>query len=196
MVKVTVADIIKQERKDEEGHTHAQCVIVLQDEKGRRALPMWIGLHEGSIIAMGLNEFSFPHGRPLTLNFFVNLLQTIGAEVDEVRVEALKGMIYYGIVKIRSGKNVSEVDARPSDAIALAVLTGSPIFVAEDVLKRAGLDIPPAAGVLTERKGIESIIKEIEEEQRQVQEIPKSRQLSEEDIKKLHKELIAAVYGS
>jgi bifunctional DNase/RNase len=196
MIKVTVADVIKQERKDEEGRTHAQCVIVLQDEAGKRALPMWIGPHEGSIIAMGLNEFSFQHRRPLTMNFLVSLLQAIDAEVDEVRVEALKGTTYYGIVKIHCGKNVSEVDARPSDAIALAVLTGSPMFVAEDVLERTGTDILPTAGVLTERKGVESIIKEIEELQRQAQEAPKSRPLSGEDIKKLHEEVIAAVFSS
>jgi RNA polymerase sigma factor (sigma-70 family) len=196
MIKVTVADVIKQERKDEEGRTHAQCVIVLQDEAGKRALPMWIGPHEGSIIAMGLNEFSFQHRRPLTMNFLVSLLQAIDAEVDEVRVEALKGTTYYGIVKIHCGKNVSEVDARPSDAIALAVLTGSPMFVAEDVLERTGTDIPPTAAGLTERKGVESILKEIEEAQRQAQEAPKSRPLSGEDIKKLHEEVIAAVFSS
>ena len=196
MIKVTIADVIKQERKDEEGHTHELCVIVLQDEAGKRALPIWIGPHEGSIIAMGLTEFSFQHRRPLTMNFFVNLLQAIDADVEEVRVEALKGMTYYGIVKIRCGKNVSEVDARPSDAIALAVLTGSPIFIAEDVLERIGTDIPPAARITSERKGVESILKEIEESQHQAQEIPKNRKLSGEDIKQLHKEVIAAVYDS
>ena len=196
MIKVTVADVIKQDRKDEEGRTHAQCVIVLQDEVGKRALPMWIGPREGEVIAMGLNEFSFPHGRPLTMNFFVNLLQTIGAEVEEVHVESLKGMTYYGIVKIRSGKKVSEVDARPSDAIALAVLTGAPIFVAEEVFKHAGSDIPPAAGIVSERKGVEKILEEIEEVQRQSQETTKKNPLSEEDVKKLHKEVIAAVFNS
>ncbi|HEY94033.1 MAG TPA: sigma-70 family RNA polymerase sigma factor [Dehalococcoidia bacterium] len=196
MIKVTVADVIKQERKDEEGRTQAQCVIVLQDEVGKRALPMWIGSHEGDIIAMGLNEFSFPHRRQLTMNFFVNLLQTINAQVEEVRVEVLKGMTYYGIVKIRCGKNVSEVDARPSDAIVLAVLTGAPIFVAEDVFERTGADIPPAVGILSERKGVQSILKGIEEEQRQVQEISKKRPLSGEDIKKLYEEVITAVYNS
>ncbi|UCC16838.1 MAG: bifunctional nuclease family protein [Dehalococcoidales bacterium] len=196
MVKVTIADVIKQERKDEEDRTHVQCVIVLQDEAGKRALPIWIGPHEGSIIAMGLSEFSFPHRRPLTMNFFVNLLQTIDAEVEEVRVEALKEMTYYGIVKIRCGKTVSEVDARPSDAIALAVLTGSPIFVAEDVFARAGSDIPPAARIISERKGVEDILKEIEEAQRQAQEVPMKPQLSGEDIKKLHKEVIAVVFRS
>ena len=197
MIKVTVADVIRQERKDEQGRTHEQCVIVLQDEAGKRALPMWIGTHEAEIIAMGLNEFSFPHRRPLTINFFINLLQTINAEVEEVRVEALKEMTYYGIVKIRCGKTVSEVDARPSDAIALAVLNGTPIFVAEDVFERVGADIPPAAGIISERKGAENILKEIEEAQRQAQEdYNKSRQLSEEDVRKIQEKVIAAVYNS
>ena len=158
---------------------------------------MWIGCHEGEIIAMGLNEFTFPHRRPLTMNFFINLLHTIDAEVEEVRVEALKGMTYYGIVKIRCGQNVSEVDARPSDAIALAVITGSPIFVAEDVLERTGVDIPSIAGGLTRRKGVESIVKEIEEAQLQAREsYNKSRQLSEGDVKKIQEEVIAAVFSS
>jgi RNA polymerase sigma factor (sigma-70 family) len=196
MIKVTVADVIKQERKDQEGRTHTQCVIVLQDEAGKRALPIWIGPHEGEIIAMGLNEFSLPHGRPLTMNFFVNLLQTVDAEVEEVRVEALKGTTYYGIVRIRCGKKVSEVDARPSDAIALAVLTGIPILIAEDILERIGTDIPPAAEILSQRKGVESILKGIEDSQRQAQETSPKRPLSEKDVKKLHEEVIAAVYNS
>jgi bifunctional DNase/RNase len=194
MIKVTIADVIKQERKEEEGRTYAQYVIVLQDETGKRALPMWIGSHEGEIIAMGLNEFSTL--RPLTFNFLVSLLQAINAEVEQVRVETLKENTFYAIVKMRCGKNVSEVDARPSDAIALAVLTGSPIFVAEDVLERAGADIPPAARVSPERKGVESIIGEIEEMQRQAQEHYKGHLLSEEDIIKAREEVIAAVFGS
>ena len=192
MIKVTIADVVKQERKDEEGRTHAQCVIVLQDEVGKQALPIWIGLHEGSIIAMGLNEFSM--SRPLTMNFFVNLLQTIDAEVEEVRVEALKEMTYYGIVKIRCGKTVYEVDARPSDAIALAVLTGSPIFVAEDVFERARVDIPPAARVPPECKGVDSILREIEEtvkrEQAQLRQT-----ISPEESAKARDEIMATVFG-
>jgi len=193
MIKVTIADVVKQERKEEEGRTYAPYVIVLQDEVGKRALPIWIGSHEGGTIAIGLNEFSTL--RPLTFNFFVSLLQAINAEVEQVRVETLKENIFYAIVKIRCGKKVSEVDARPSDAIALAVLTGSPIFVAEDVLERAGADIPQATKASPERKGVESILKEIEEIQRQEQ-AQLSRGISPEEFAKARDELIAAVFSS
>jgi len=194
MVKVTIADVVKRERKEEEGRTYAPYVIVLQDEAGKRALPIWIGPHEGEIIAIGLNEFSTL--RPLSFNFFVSLLQAINAQVEQVRVETLKENIFYAIVKIRCGKKVSELDARPSDAIALAVLTGSPIFVAEDVLERAGADIPQAVKALPTRHGVESILSEIEEMQRQAQEHYKNRLLSEEDITKAKEEVIAAVFGN
>lgn len=195
MIKVTIADIVKPEQKDEQGYfLPMHYVIILYDEAGKRILPIWIGAHEGEIIAIGLNEFSTL--RPLTFNFFVSLLQAINAEVEQVRVETLKENIFYAIVKMRCGKNVSEVDARPSDAIALAVLTGSPIFVAEDVLERVGTDIPPVARVAPERKGAESIIGEIEEVQRQAQEYYKRHPLSEVDITKAREEVIAAVFGS
>jgi len=192
MIKVTIADVVKRERKEEEGRTYAPYVIVLQDEAGERALPIWIGLHEGETITMGLNEFSTL--RPMTFNFFVSLLQAINAEVEQVRVETLKENIFYAIVKIRCGKKVSEVDARPSDAIALAVLTDSPIFVAEDVLERAGVDIPPAAKASPERKGVESILKEIEEWQRQMQ-AQLRRGIPPEEFAKARDDLMAAVFG-
>ncbi|UCB43334.1 MAG: bifunctional nuclease family protein [Dehalococcoidales bacterium] len=193
MIKVTITDVVKWERKEEEDPTYARYVILLQDEAGKRALPIWIGPREGETIAIGLKEFSAI--RPLTFNFFVSLLQAINAEVEQVRVETLKENIFYAIVKIRCGKNVSELDARPSDAIALAVLTGSPIFVAEDVLERAGADIPLAAKVSPERKGVESILNEIEELQRQTQ-AQLRRTVSPDELTRAKEELIAAIFSS
>lgn len=192
MVRVTIADIVKAEQKGEQGHPWAQYVIILCDESGKRALPIWIGPHEGEIIAIGLNEFSTP--RPLTFNFFVSLLQVINAEVEQVRVETLKENIFYAIVKVRCGKKVSELDARPSDAIALAVLTGSPIFAAEDVLERAGADIPPTAKVAPERKGVASILREIEEIQRQMR-AQFRRTLSPEELARARDKTIASVFS-
>ena len=193
MIKVTIADVVKQERTDDQGHSHALHIIVLQDEAGRRALPIWIGPFEGQSIAMGLNEFSTQ--RPMTFNFFVSLLQAINAQVEQVRIEMLKGDTFYAVVKIRCGKTMSEVDARPSDALALAVLTGRPIFVAEDVLERAGADIPQAVKALPTRHGVESIVREIGEMQRQAQEYYKSHLLSEEELTRAKEELIAAVFS-
>lgn len=191
MVKVTVADVVKQEPVDEQGHLYPLHVIVLQDEAGRRALPIWVGPFEGQSIAMGLVGFSTP--RPMTFSLFASLLQAINARVEEVRVETLQGDCFYGVVKIRCGEAVAEVDARPSDAINLAVLTGSPVFVAEDVMERAGQDIPPAAKASVARNGVEGILKEIEEMQQSGQALPRR---TEEETSRAKEELIAAVFSA
>ena len=78
----------------------------------------------------------------MTYNFIANLLDAAGVELEELRVEALEGDTFIGVAKIRAGDVVSEVDARPSDVFALAVRTGAPIYAAEDVIDRAGVEIP------------------------------------------------------
>jgi RNA polymerase sigma factor (sigma-70 family) len=193
MIKVTISDVVRQERTDNQGRSHMLHIIVLQDEAGQRALPIWVGPFEGSSIAMGLGEFSTQ--RPMTYNFFVSLLQAINAQVEQVRVEMLKGNTFYAVVKIRCGRTTREVDARPSDALGLAVLTGSPIFVAEDVLKVAGADIPPAAKASPARSGVESILGEIGEMQRQEQE-QLSNPRTQEEFTRAKEELIAAIFSS
>jgi bifunctional DNase/RNase len=105
----------------------------------------------------------------------------------------LKGTTFYAIVKIRRGKTVSEVDARPSDALALAVRTGSPIFVAEDVLKSAGADIQKVAKASSTRSGVESILGEFRDMQGRTQARP-SHQLTQEELAKEIEELITAVF--
>jgi RNA polymerase sigma factor (sigma-70 family) len=190
MVKVTVADIVRQEKQEE--HEGLRYVIVLRDEAGKRALPIWIGVQEGRTIAAGLNEFTAP--RPMTVNLFVNMLQAIGAQVQEIRIEQLKDKVFYAIVRIRNGKMVKEVDARPSDAIAVAVLTGSPIAVAEDVMEIGGIDIPEKVSGSAERIGVDSIVTEVEDEWWQFQS-QLAQPVSVEEILQAKEEVIAAVFG-
>jgi RNA polymerase sigma factor (sigma-70 family) len=184
MVKVTIADVVKGA-----GEFH---IIILHDEAGRRALPIWVGPFEGHSIAMGLGGFAAP--RPLTFSFFASLLEALDARVEEVRVEKLQGDTFYGAVKIRCGTTVSEVDARPSDAIALAVLTGSPILVAEGVWERAGADIPPAAKAPVARNGMEGILREIGQRQQWWEE-ERSR-TSEEEVARAKEYLVAQVFSA
>jgi hypothetical protein len=75
----------------------------------------------------------------------VKMLAATGSEVLEVRVEALRDNTYFGVVKLRRGKKVTELDARPSDALALAVRLGCPIYVAEEVLQQGELMAPEFA---------------------------------------------------
>ena len=192
MIKVTIADVVKQEREGLPPQ-YAQYVVILRDEAGKRALPIWVGAHEGTSIAMGLTDFATP--RPMTYNTLLSLLQSINAGVEQVRIETLKETTFYAIIKIRCGKKVSEIDARPSDAINLAVLTGSPVVVAEDVMARGGTAIPAGAEISPERKGVESILEEIDEMQRKALEELKSYALTPESVEKAKEELIAAVFG-
>ena len=191
MVRVTIADVIKQERTDETGHSHDMYVIILKDEAGKRVLPIWVGPFEGQSIAMGLSEFSTQ--RPMTFDFFAGLLQAINTRVVEVRIETLKEYAFFAIVKISRGKTVSEVDARPSDALALAVLLESPIFVADDVLKSAGADIPQTTGASPLGSGVENIIRELGEiRHRAYQQI---HQRSQEEITRAREEFINTVFS-
>lgn len=183
MVKVTIADVIKQERG---------CVVVLLDEAGHRALPIWVGPWEGAALATGLREL--PVSRPLTFTFLANLLEAADTEVEEVRIEALKEDTFYAVTKLRSGDRVREVDARPSDAIALALRTSSPIFVAEEVMEREGTNIPTAIGGTSQLgKGLDSMMREIEDKWHEAKSLPPH---TKEEMEKTRQELLAFVFGS
>jgi RNA polymerase sigma factor (sigma-70 family) len=154
MIKANVVDIVKSDEK---------YVLLLQDEAQGKILPMWIGPLEGTAIAMGLR--AYPTVRPMTFDFMIRLLDTLGAQLEEVRVEVLKDSIFYGIAKVRIGNEVKEVDARPSDVLALAVRTNSPIYVAEEVMQQASMDVAEyekESGKLTPGEGVEGILREFE----------------------------------
>jgi RNA polymerase sigma factor (sigma-70 family) len=153
MIRVNIADIYRKEDA---------YIVLLLDESERWALPIWIGRHEALSITAGLRGFST--ARPMTYNFIASLLDAIGAELVEARVEALKKESFYGVAKLRSGGQVREVDARPSDILALAVRTGSPIFVGEEVMERAGIDLGERNGnPLRLGDGIDALLVEIQE---------------------------------
>jgi RNA polymerase sigma factor (sigma-70 family) len=198
MVRVTIADVIKVEWKEGQEQPFENFVIVLYDEAGRRLMPIWVGPHEGESIAIGLNDLAFP--RPLTHRFYSSLLQSINARLEEVRIVALKKDTFYAVVKMRCGKKTREIDARPSDAIALAVLNDSPIFVAEEVLEAAGTVIPKSVKGLPNRKGLEKITKGLEELWRQNQAlsakiVKKYHERSQEDINRANEAFIASIFG-
>ena len=107
----------------------------------------------------------------------------------------LKETTFHSLVKISCGDNVSEVDARPSDAIALAMVTGSPIFVAEDIITRVGIDIPEESGVSALGSGMKNILEEIDGMKSEMKSMVQ-RRFTQEEVEKAREELIAAVFGS
>ena len=190
MRKVTIADVVKKDCVDKAGRTYTDYAVVLFNETGKRALPIWVGPAEGYSIAMGLTDFQFI--RPMTFYFFANLLSAINVKIDQVRIESLKGNTFYAVVRVSCGKIMKEIDARPSDALALAVRTGSPIFASEDVLQAAGIDI--GKKVTSEAGGAKDIIKEFENILSQRRAV--GLKLSKQEVENRNKELVKAVFGT
>lgn len=145
--------------------TTRQRVVILMEETGRRALCIWIAQPEAVAIAMALKGETT--ARPMTAQFMANLLKAAGVQLEEVRIEALKDQIFYATTKVRNGDVVQEIDARPSDALVLALLMDSPIFIAENVMEQAGVEIPEGEtieSVFSHEKGRENLLKKLEAE--------------------------------
>jgi len=109
--------------------------VILKEEHGRRALPIVIGEYEAQSIAMALENFNPP--RPITHDLAVNILQTLDIQIESVLISELKNNTYYAIISLRKDAEVYKIDARPSDAIALAVRLGTSIFVNDRVMEEA-----------------------------------------------------------
>ena len=114
-----------------------QPVVLLREQKGDRYLPIWIGAGEATAIAFAQQGVVPP--RPLTHDLIRDLLGALGQELTQVRITDLRDGVFYAELVFAGGL---EVSARPSDAIAIALRTGSPIFGAEGVLDEAGITIP------------------------------------------------------
>jgi RNA polymerase sigma factor (sigma-70 family) len=163
MIRVSVVDVVSflKPGTKERGYS----TVVLLDEVGHRALGIWIGPAEAAAIDMGLSKSQLP--RPMTMNFMASILKAAGATLEEVRIETLKDEIFYATAKIRSDDTVNEIDARPSDAIALAVVTGNPVFVAEEILEKCGAALPE--GKTLQRIGTDAASRLAEDQSPEVQ---------------------------
>jgi RNA polymerase sigma factor (sigma-70 family) len=146
MVEVIVHDLMIYVPKDEAlkplqeyQKRGSMVLILLKERQGERVLPMWVGLPEGNALALQLMAVQTP--RPMTFELMVRLLDVGSLQVEKVGVTRLHDKILYATLWVRVGNQVHEVDARPSDAINLALRMQAPIFVEPTVLAQAGL--PP-----------------------------------------------------
>jgi RNA polymerase sigma factor (sigma-70 family) len=125
-VPVRVADVRRPTDRPE------RRILVLEELEGPRRLPIWIGTPEADALVAALEEIELP--RPGPYHFAQSLVAAAGAQVSEVRVSRLAEDVFYAVVVLADG---SEVDARPSDAITLALVAGAPIAVEPPVLEAA-----------------------------------------------------------
>lgn len=112
-------------------------VVILKEKDGEQWLPIFIGATEAHTISLLLQGLKYV--RPLTYDLFFNLLEASQAKVKRIEVTELKENTFYAMVHLDTVDGEKIVDARPSDAIALALKTEAPIFVAEDVFTEAGM---------------------------------------------------------
>ena len=112
-------------------------VVVLKDEEKNRWLPIVVGSTEAQAIALQLENVEPP--RPLTHDLMKNLLESIDVKISRVIVSDLKDNTYYAQIGLQLNGKKREIDARPSDAIALALRMMAPIFVKEEVMVKAAV---------------------------------------------------------
>jgi uncharacterized protein len=132
-------------------------IIILRDKDGQRVLPIWVGMFEANAIALQIENVSTP--RPMTHDLLRNVIQDLRAHIDKIVVSDLKENTFYALIYLTVNGDVVAIDARPSDAIALALRARAPIFVEEQVIDHAkNSDLAPEKGD-TERlqKWLESL---------------------------------------
>jgi bifunctional DNase/RNase len=114
-------------------------MVLLLDPDQRRAVPVFIGESEAFSIRLRLSEQHYP--RPLTHDLLDSMVAKLGGKIEQVRVERVEEGAFVATVVLTRAGEVSELDARTSDAIALALGNRAPILMAEEVLKSSALDL-------------------------------------------------------
>ena len=127
MVPMTLARIIISETSESQ-------IIVLKEIDGERQFPIVIGIYEATAIDRGLKEIRAP--RPLTHDLICSILNNLEAELERVIVCDLRGSTFFAKMILHRDGEVIEVDARPSDSIAVATILDAPIYVEEKVLEQ------------------------------------------------------------
>ena len=121
-----------------------QRVVILRVKESNRYLPIWIGPSEADSIAVKLQDVDVP--RPLTHDLLRSVIDTLGATVSRIVVSDLNNDTFYAKIVLQHNGTTTEVDSRPSDAIALAVRAEAPIFADDSVVEAAGVEMDAETG--------------------------------------------------
>lgn len=119
-------------------------IVILKDLRSDVCLPIWIGLAEATAIASALKKVQV--ARPMTHDLLKSVIDTLGGKVIKILVSGLKENTFLANIEIAVGERLETIDARPSDAIALAVRSDCPIIVSAEVLAEAQVTMIPVTG--------------------------------------------------
>jgi uncharacterized protein len=112
-------------------------IVILKDVQSETVLPIWVGLYEAQAIALEIEKSTT--ARPMTHDLLKNLIYGLNASVQKIVVTELKNDTFYAVIWMEQDGEVVSLDARPSDALALALRSDCPIYVSEDVIRVARL---------------------------------------------------------
>jgi len=110
-------------------------IVILRDKDGAKTLPIWVGMFEANAIALQIENISTP--RPMTHDLLRNVIHDLKASVQKIVVCDIQDSTFYALIYLTLNGEIVAIDARPSDAIALALRTRAPIFVEEAVIDNA-----------------------------------------------------------
>ena len=110
-------------------------IVILRDKEGQKVLPIWVGMFEANAIALQIENIATP--RPMTHDLLRNVIHDLKAEVQKIVVCDLQENTFYALIYLELNGGTVAIDARPSDAIALALRTRAPIFVEDSVIDNA-----------------------------------------------------------
>jgi len=120
-------------------------IIILRDPASSAVLPIWVGIFEANATALQIEKIVTP--RPMTHDLLKSILSTLQTSVEKIVITDLKENTFYALIVLNQAGQTVPIDSRPSDAIALALRTGSPIFVRKDVIEKAkNTDLTKDAG--------------------------------------------------
>jgi bifunctional DNase/RNase len=129
-----------------------QPIVLLKVEGENRFLPIWIGHPEAAAILMKLQNAELP--RPMTHDLLAATIERLSARVTSISVTELRDNTFFAVIRLDTGEGEVQLDSRPSDAIALAVRTGAPIFVSTRLLSANGIEFEQ------EIEDVEDVVKE------------------------------------
>ena len=138
-----------------------QRIVILREQDAERYLPIWIGVYEAESITIALQEVEV--ARPLTHDLVKNVFNQLNARVVRVEVVALREDTFFGNIVAETDSRTLNIDARPSDALAIAVRAHVPIMVARSVMNAAG--IVPEEDIREKEKGVEEQLSDTEQEE-------------------------------
>lgn len=118
-------------------------IVVLHDKENRKALPIWIGSAEASAIIRKIENLTV--SRPMTHDLIINMIKKTGYELDKIEINDVEKETYYATLFLSDKDgNVTEIDSRPSDAIAIAIRVDAPIFVTANVISNGSVSTDSA----------------------------------------------------